>query len=44
MLSLAAIGAGYEAGAAANVVKAGVEGGLAVLKTSEVVDIVRKLA
>ena len=44
MLSLAAIGAGYEAGAAANAVKAGVEGGLAVLKTSEVVDIVRKLA
>ncbi len=43
MLSVAAIGAGYEAGAAANVVKAGVEGGMAVLKTSEVVDIVRKL-
>ena len=44
MLTVAAVGAGYEAGAAANVVKAGVEGGMAVLKSSEVVDIIRKLA
>jgi hypothetical protein len=43
MLTLAAIGAGYEAGAAANVVKAGIEGGMAVLKTKEVIDIVSKL-
>lgn len=44
MLTVAAVGAGYEAGAAANVVKAGVEGGMAVLKSSEVIDIIRKLA
>ena len=43
MLTVAAIGAGYEAGVASNVVKAGVEGGMAVLKSSEVLDIVRKL-
>ena len=44
MLTVAAIGAGYEAGVAASVVKAGVEGGMAVLKSSEVIDIIRKLA
>ena len=43
MLTVAAVGAGYEAGAAANVVKAGVEGGMAVLKSTEVINIIRKL-
>lgn len=43
MLTVAAIGAGYEAGAATNAVVQGVEGGMAVLKSTEVADIIRKL-
>ena len=43
MLSLAAIGAGYEAGVASSLVVKGVEGGMAVLKSTEVLDIIKKV-